>query len=245
MEGMEQKKILTVAFDGMHRAGKGTQIELLKNELQKTGIPCISIRGEGYRSGLNSSQGDPKTDFWVKMSEQLKKGEDLHLWDEASYRLARELVVWRDRILSREVDKTLAPFGALLVDRSFISKSVLKNLQSKSPPEKIFSSDELYPELLHRHKKISVDMVLPDIIFELIAPKEVLLSRLEPNDPDYDFRKRNIENSYDTYVEAKRNLPQLIKNVIVTIDSSAKPEDVHKKVIEEIDSRFPELRTKL
>lgn len=73
MEGMEQKKILTVAFDGMHRAGKGTQIELLKNELQETGIPCISIRGEGYRSGLNSSQGDPKTDFWVKMSEQLKK----------------------------------------------------------------------------------------------------------------------------------------------------------------------------
>ena len=237
-----EKNILSFAFDGMHRVGKGTQIELLESELKETGIPYISIRGEGYRNGLNDSPGDPKTDFWIKMSEQLKKGSDLHLWDEASYRLARELIVWRDRILSKEVDKALAPFGVLLVDRSFISKSVLKNLQLKPPPEKIFSSDELYPELVQDHKKITVDMVLPDIIFELVAPREILLSRLDVNDSHYEFRKNGIENNYDVYMEAKDHLPQIIKDIIVTVDSSMEPEDVHKKIIEEINSRFPEIK---
>lgn len=243
----EQKNLLTFAFDGIHRAGKGTQIELLKNKLQEIGLPCISIRGEGYRSGLGNSPDNPETDFWKKMSEQLKTGEDLNLWDEASYRLARELVVWRDRILSKEIDKTLSPFGVLLVDRSFISKSVLKTVQSDSsplPPEKIFSSEELYPALLQKHKKITIDMVLPDIIFELTAPKETLLSRLNPDDPDYDFRKKNIEDSYEIYLDAKQHLPQNIKDIIITIDSSDKPEEINQKVIEEINSRFPELKIK-
>lgn len=242
---MNERRIFSFAFDGIHRAGKGTQIEILKNNLLKSGVPCVSIRGEGYRSGTADSPDNPHSNFWLRLSEQLKKSQNLKIWDEASYRLARELLVWRDRILSQQLEKNLAPFGVLLIDRSFISKSVLKNVHETVPPNKIFSSDDLYPSLLQKNKKITPDMVLPDIIFELSAPKDVLLSRLDASDPDFDFRKRNIETSHDIYKEAKNHLSQNIKDVIVTIDSSLSPDIIHKEVVKHIIEKFPELKTAL
>lgn len=234
-----EKRIYSIAFDGMHRAGKGTQIEIFKRELQDSGIPSISIRGEGYRQGTGESPDDPSSDFWQDMSQKMKKGADLNLWDEASYRLARELIVWRDRILSRDVETALKPFGVLLIDRSLISKSILKNLQLKPPADKVFSSEELFPRLIQQKKKIDVDMVLPDLIFELVAPRDVLLSRLNKSDPDFEFRKSNIENKYELYLSAKDNLPQKIRDRIVTVDSTSSPEKLHEEIVKIIKERLP------
>ncbi len=237
-----EKKIFTIAFEGESRVGKGTQIEMIKNKLRKMGIPCISIRGEGYRNGEGNSEDDPASDYWKKISEMLKNGIDKYeSWNEASYRLARELLVWRDRILSREIDKSIKPFGVLLIDRSLISNSILKTLQKKPQPGYTFRSDELYPKHLQNRKKITTEMVSPDIIFELIAPKEVLLSRLDKNHPEYEFKKNNIENKYNLYLEAKKHLPKEIQDIIVPIDSSGAPEEVFSKILREISIRFPEL----
>ncbi len=237
-----ENKIFSIAFDGAHHSGKGTQIEILRTKLLECGIPCISIKGEGYRLGQGGSEEDPESDFWQKMSTQLRKGADLQLWEAASYRLARELIVWRDRILRMEIEKILAPFGVLLIDRSFISKSILKSLQVETTPGKIFSSDELYPELIQAHKKITVEMVLPDLIFELIAPKDILLTRLDPNETDYHFRKTNIEDRYQFYLDAKQHLPEEIKNRIISIDSSPEKEEVYRAILEEIKKRYPDFR---
>jgi thymidylate kinase len=236
-----REKIFTVGFEGMHRAGKSTQIEMLTNKLDKAGIPCISIRGEGFRRGSNNSPGDPESDFWKRMSEHLDKQNDLESWNEASHRLARELVVWKHRILSKKIEKALAPFGVLLVDRSLISRAILSSLQLVSSPEKIFSSEDLYPKLKQSHKKITTEMVLPDFIIELIAPKDVLISRLDKNDPYYEFRKNNIESKYELYLDAKKHLADENRNFIVTIDSSADPDDVQREIIRKIKSKFPEL----
>ena len=219
-----ENKIISIALEGINRSGKGTQIELLKNKLEEIGIPCVSIRGEGYRRGLGVSQADPESDFWRKISEQLKNvknGAEWSLWDEASYRLARELIVWRDRILTKEITKPSAPFdfGVLLIDRSLISKATLKSLQLEPPPKKIFSNEELYPPGLKHRKRITADMILPDLIIELSAPKEILLTRLDASDPDYDFKRNNIDNKYEQYAKAKEHLSEAIKNRIVNIDS--------------------------
>jgi hypothetical protein len=78
--GIERKnKIYSVTFEGMHRVGKGTQIELLKEKLTDVGIPRISIRGEGYRQGSGTMPHDPRSDFWEKLAKQLKEGNDLKL----------------------------------------------------------------------------------------------------------------------------------------------------------------------
>ena len=42
MEG--ERKIFSIALEGMHRAGKGTQMELLQSKITEAGIPCLSIR---------------------------------------------------------------------------------------------------------------------------------------------------------------------------------------------------------
>ena len=96
-----EKKIFTIAFEGENRVGKGTQIEMIKNKLQEIGISCISIRGEGYRNGEGNLENDPESNYWKRMSEILKNGLDKYeSWNEASYRLARELLVWRNKIYS-------------------------------------------------------------------------------------------------------------------------------------------------
>lgn len=242
MDSIEGKnRIFSIAFEGMHRVGKETQMELLQKKIQAAGIPCISIKGEGYRYGAGEQPKDPQSDFWEKISEQLNKGADPAVWDEASYRLARELIVWRDRILSRQIDKTLAPFGVLLVDRSLISRAIAKSVDSPPPPKKIFSSEELFPQDVQHRKEITPEMVLPDAIVELVAPKEVLLARLDATDPEYEFRKSNIESKFDIYTDAKHHLSPEIQSRIVTVDSSASVDEVYNKIAEELKTRFPEL----
>lgn len=54
MEG--KKKIFSIAFEGMHRSGKGTQMELLKNKLNEMGVPCISTAALAYESSLKEDQ---------------------------------------------------------------------------------------------------------------------------------------------------------------------------------------------
>ena len=240
-----ENKIFSIAFEGPNRAGKGMQIELLRSRLEKAGIPCVSIRGEGYRQGSGASPADPESDVWKKIGGELndvKNGAAWDQWYEASYRLARELIVWRDRILSGKIEEALAPFGVLLIDRSLVSKATLKSLQMKPPPEKIFSNEELYPSESQHRRKITVDMVLPDLIIELSAPKEVLLARLSVSEPNYDFKRDNIENKYEQYTEANEHLPEEIKSKIVNIDSSGKPEEVYENILEEIKTKFPDLQ---
>ncbi len=240
----QEKKIVSIAFEGVHRAGKGTHIENLKSRLEELSIPYADIRGEGSRPGKGETPGDPLSEPWLKLNEALHRregGEDVEKWDEAAYRLARELIVWRDRFLKRKTKESDAPFGALIIDRSLLSRAALMKHRLQPPPEKIFSTEDLYSDKIQNRKKITVDMILPDIIIELVAPKEVLISRLDKSDPRYEFRKRNIETMYDTYIEAKNHLSEKIRQRIVTINSSRDEKEIFADIETEIRTRFPEL----
>lgn len=242
----KSEKIISIAFEGMHRVGKGTHIEALKEKLAKSGIPCVDIRGEGSRPGKGEEARDPRSEWWLKINEALRKKEgkeDATKWDEAAYRLARELIVWRDRFLARQIKEAQVPSGVLIIDRSLLSRAAFIKQRMQHPPEKIFSSEDLYPSGIQRRKKISIDMVLPDLIIELVAPKEVLIGRLDPDDPKYDFRKRNIEDMYDTYMDAKSHLSREIQERIVTFDASNDQEAVFNEIENIIKQRFPELLT--
>ena len=239
---MEQpKKTFSIAFEGMHRTGKGTQIELLKQKLESLGIPALSIRGEGFRSGKGESPYDPLSDYWQATSEELRQHGDFSKWEEASHRLARELIVWRDRVLKQKVENSDFPYGVLLIDRSLISKTILKKLQNLDTDNDPITDTELYPEKYGSKKKITPNMISPDLIIEFIAPQEVLLSRLDESDIDYEFRRNNILNNYDLYTSAKESLPDEFKKRVITLDASKDADTLFQEVVLAIKSRFTQL----
>lgn len=248
MEKLSQKKeVISIAFEGMHRVGKGAHIELLKSRLAESGILAIDIRGDGLRTGKGETAGDPYSEWWLKFNQELQElrkkqdDKDVTEWDKTAYRLARELIVWRDRLLSRQVKESESLFGVLIMDRSLLSRAAFIKHHLQPSPEKNFSSEDLYPKHVQHRKKITVDMILPDLIIELVAPKEVLMARLNSNDPKYKIRKQNIENMYDAYINAKSHLSKEIRERIATIDSSRDQETVFTEIENIIKQRFPDL----
>jgi thymidylate kinase len=97
--------------------------------------------------------------------------------------------------------------------------------------------DDLYPkQFFENRKKLTVWDVLPDIIFLLSAPKEILFSRLDKSDQKYLFRKTLIEKKGDWYGQVIGLFPQTIKNRIVAMDATESPAELHTKVVKIINA---------
>lgn len=233
---MEKPKIYSLGFEGSHRAGKGTQIELLSRNLQDKNIPFLVVRGDGSRLNEGKSLGDPVSQWWKNFLPELTR-EDTKLedWNQSSYRLARELIVFRDRILPKICQETDSNVAVLLVDRSIISRTMIPR---ELNPE--LSEYDLYPKNLVGNN-ITVEKVCPDIIFNLIADVGVLLSRLDPLDPKYIIRKRNIENKAIWYNDAIRFIPESVRDRVIEIDSSMSPEYIQRFIQSILIEKIPEL----
>jgi thymidylate kinase len=125
---IEQHNIKTIAFEGLHRSGKGTQIEILNKKLEELGIPSIIIRGAGSRPNSDEHIGDPYSSWWEDHLKVLRsagvKKED---WNDGSRRLARELIIFRDRVLPKLLIESGKKEAVLLIDRSILSHLAILN----------------------------------------------------------------------------------------------------------------------
>lgn len=223
--------IVTIGFEGPNRVGKGTQINLLAHYLTNQEIPFLVIRGDGSRSA-SGLPGDPFSFWWSEMNKKLRTTARLSDWDLAACRLAREMIVWRDRVLLRMMRRPGKEFGCLLIDRSIISRShVTREAGSLNP-------DDLYPQRFFARIKITYETVCPDIIFSLSASKDVLRARLDPDDPKYDFRKLLIETKSDWYEDVAM-FPEHIQQRIIRVDSTKAQDLVARKILCLLRKRFP------
>lgn len=236
-----KSKIITIAFEGMHRVGKGTQIDLLAEYLNQFCVPHIKIKGDGSRSGIGTDSGDPYSGWWIKQNHKLRKTsgtENFEEWDKAAHRLVREFSIWKKRILPKLARGTSSEMGLLLIDRSIISRtSFVKYKFRFAINHHISGSKDLYPNISNE----LIDIALPDMIVELIAPKEILISRLDSDDPKYNFRFRMIEEMFDNYTSAKNHLPDEILRRVVSVDSTNSPEEVFQEILTHVSVKFPEL----
>lgn len=57
---MEKPKIFSLGFEGAHRSGKGTQIELLSRSLEDKRIPFLIVRGDGSRPNKGGAFRRPR-----------------------------------------------------------------------------------------------------------------------------------------------------------------------------------------
>lgn len=220
---MEKPNIKTIAFEGLHRSGKGTQIEILNHKLEILGIPTISIRGAGSRPNLDSSVGDPYSLWWENHLKVLRSSDAKKVdWVEGSRRLARELVVFRDRVLPKFAKEKNSDVAVLLVDRS-----VLSHLAILEKDEIIGMGKNIYGTKDIRNRSLpTIEEIFPDIIFYMKADIEVLLGRLEKDDPKYEFRKRNILENVDSFQKAIEAIPEKYRDRIIEINASQSIEEI-------------------
>jgi len=227
-------RIATVGFEGPNRVGKSTQSELLKTHLEKQGIPVVIVRGDGSRSGQGDSFGNPESDTWKEIDSNLRnEGTGLEEWNKSSYRIARELIVWRDRVLPNFVKELDSQTGVLLIDRSLLARTLVP--REMGTPERLYDQNMRPENPLTGEKKgrsITAEDVSPDIIVQFISPKDTLLSRLgDGQDEKSQLRRRLLEERYNWYLDAQNYLPKELTDRIVKIDATGNTEQVFDIVL--------------
>ena len=227
-ENSQNYNISTIAFEGAHRAGKGTNIQFLCNHLEERGIPHITLRGDGSRLGIGRDMGDPYSPYWQKLSTELhEKDVPKEKWNFAAYLLAREFIIQKNVYMPRLLENSHKDKGVVVLDRSVLSRTLIPRemvdpcLWDSEIKKMLYSKPGTW-----KGKEIKVEDVTPDIIFDLVAPLEVLLSRLDKNDPKYEFRKRNLTERYDWYINTEKYLPEEIRSKVVKINTDRSPTEI-------------------
>lgn len=220
-----------IGLDGIHRSGKGTQIDRLEAKLRESGITSLTVRGDGTRDGKGDSAGDPYSLEWQKRSGHLRsKDAQPDDWHASAYDIIHEL----------HGHAASGRYDTILADRSLISRAAFMLYSGANPGRKGFDLEELYPVRDHipRNRRVNLRQVLPDILFHLEAETpDVVMSRLDPDDPKYDFRVRNIEVSFDNYHRAARLLPTAVQDRIHTIDAGLEEDIVHQQIVRTLGER--------
>lgn len=230
--------IRSIAFEGPHRVGKGYNINLLSEYLADKKIPSIILKGDGSRPGSGSSEGDPLSKYWQNISFELHRPNvDTTLWEKAAYILSKEYLIWKNIYFPRKIEKAGAKCGVVILDRSILSRTLIprekvdRHLWSEKIPSDLYKKPKDW-----KGREINIDDVAPNLILSLYAPLETLVSRLDKDDPKYEFRKRNLINRYEWYIDAVNYIPERLKSHVVSINTDRNPnlvfEDI-KSVLEE------------
>jgi hypothetical protein len=232
-------EIISVGFEGPNRVGKGTQSALLRDWLAEHAIPSLIVRGDGSRAGSGERPEDPPSPWWQAGNRRLHGlPVNYEEWNRAAYRLARELVVWRDRVLPRLVRAQGRRLGVLLVDRSLLSRTMILRAMGATDV-----AGALYAERYRtKGRRISPDLVCPDLIVNLTAPRWVLASRLDPGDPKVEFRRRLIEETCEWFGDAVAYIPRHLRSRVVEVNASGEADRVFRRVVSLVQTHFGSLR---
>ena len=203
-----------VSFDGLNRAGKGTQLKLLRRHLEDLMYDVIIVRGDGSREGVNNSKYfDPPSVWWRKWQENKEK--TIQDWDDAYL------------VLNKEVEDELETFrhkccsGFFLMDRCYISRWFVERQRNKST-----SLEDV----------ISRTQVFPNIYIILDVPKKILLSRQNDDNPKKtEFRRQIVEQFYDLWQDTTNKVEDKLGNSVIRLDGTQDKYDINEKVIKSIN----------
>jgi len=225
---IDRKRPAVVAFDGLHRTGKGTQAEKLQSAISRGHMKSVVVRGDGTRNGLGLHAGDPYSEEWQARGRRLKspEGNTVEGWNAASYILARELT----DIVNNNPDSK----DFIIVDRTLLSRAAFLLHRGIHLRGDRLTLDEMYAESegLSQEEKIDFSAIVPNIIFDLQVddPRE-LLNRLDEDDPKYQFRSRNIKGGFDAARVAASHIPEDIEERVVRLDALEGIDTLHQRVM--------------
>lgn len=211
---MSNKRVPIIALDGNHRTGKGTQLNLLHNSLESDGYQPIILRGDGTRPGEGIAAGDPYSEWWKNFKNYEKSFENnFDAWRHGARLLMAEAAIQRS---------ILPGNGVILFDRAGISRSQMTLKEGLD-----LDFDNMYGQATDL-ENLSDEEILtlqPDLTIHLTAPAEVLLGRLNKNDPKLEFRATNISKSNEYFEQAHRQYQELGYSEVISLDARKTVED--------------------
>jgi len=225
---MKTNQVKSVGFDGLHRCGKGTQIRLLGDYLDKRGIKSIIVRGDGTRKGLGLSPEDPYSAWWQEHYESFFKEnrtleENKYLSDLVYSRLTQEAREIMSKL--RRGDES----GALLMDRTFVSRWFVKRQQESS----IFLEDAIYTIDPETNRKVIP--LIPEKTYIIHVQLEELLRRVESSRDSPEKKKFRLNNLIKYSEDFERLLDELpsyfMGGEIKIIDGNNSPEKIHEEIL--------------
>ena len=224
---IEQPRPRIIAFDGLHRTGKGTQCDMLQRFIADNGGSSLVVRGDGTREGLGVTPGDPYSLEWQSRNSQIKSptGGTIEAWNASAILLSKELV--------ETVKKNEAGHDVIIVDRSLVSRSAFLLHRGVGMKGVRFALDDMYPvNDASGGQRVDYGYMVPDVLFDLqVDSPAKLLARLDPNDPKFNFRSRNIKGGFDPAMIASAHLPESEEANVVLVDAEKTPEEIHKEVL--------------
>jgi thymidylate kinase len=228
---------LVVGFDGMHRAGKGTQISLLCQRFRKLNISYIIARGDGTRRGTGSSEFDYPSIWWNGRWDYFHKKTDkataLYNLNIKFQRLNREARVYFLRCLDQVMNEESSVHGIMLLDRTLPSRySTMRSFYHHISFEDSIKS-------YNPKNNEPVQPIKPELTFILHAPKEILLKRLSDsttNEEDLSCKTKAINNYYAEFEETINLLKD--KKGYYILDSTNSPEYLNNLIWLEVSKRL-------
>jgi thymidylate kinase len=233
------KKIIVVAFDGLHRSGKSTQIELLQKDLLSKNIFSFVARGDGTRRGTGSSVFDYPSKWWRKhfnyFQQKHSLNEEIEKMNLKYQKLNREINHFKNNTIPNMMKKRKYPIGVLILDRCYVSRYfTMRNLLGEVSLE-----EAIY---CHNPKtKKQVEVIIPVLTFVLHTSKDILLKRIIESiidSHDMEFKTNIVQNYYSLFEKIIKELSA--KNKIEIINSELTPDEISEYVNKKVEELLNE-----
>jgi thymidylate kinase len=215
--------IKSIAFDGMHRSWKWTQIEMIKKRFIEEWIHCLTVRWEYYRHWSWKNILEDPFSLWRQENTFNTN------YEEKSNRLNRELFILYKKKYPEFLKNNNISRWIIIQDRSIVGKYLFNN------------SEWIIDKNIDTFKKsnnIIEEKIIPDLIFILQPTKEELSRRLEKwfkKDEDeailrYNYKKEYISQKYEKYYWWYDFIPDNIKKNITVLQWNISHEKIHEIV---------------
>ena len=213
-----QKKGFFITFEGVDGSGKGMQVDLLRQALQKTGFEVLTLRCPG-----DTKNGELVREI-VKdpANKNICKPAELFLMNASHAQLVEERII-----------PALKAGKVVICDRFFYSTVVYQ-----------YYGRQINRDIVEAVIQYAVGDCRPDVTFMLDLPEEESAKRLARRgttdrfeQEDQDFQAR-VRKGYDWL----KGLEAQSQGRVLAIDAGGTPEEVHTEIFRCVAARISKLK---
>ena len=211
---LNQRKGFYISFDGLDGSGKGCQIDLLRQAMQKTGFKVTVVREPG-----SSSIGE-------KLRDILKDTRNKNMCFETELLLMN---AGRAQLIKEIIEPALKDGHIVISDRSFWSSIIYQGFGRR-----------LNLDVVKAIIQFSVGDTIPDVSFVLDISKEEADRRKKNRGTSDRFEQEDVEfqDRVRAGFDRLKGLEQASKGKIVAIEASGSPEMIHTEIYRCVAARI-------